>query len=230
MTIPPTAPSDRTAAPSSTERKPGTLARRRGPPSQGARKGAHMHNREFWSQWISALLCSKNEFCNTLVSEICNDPFCRDDRDLANFMRLSWDAEIRSFLDDAITTGIIKEFYDISDRNHFTPKIQPRAVVEIMRSNSAYSHLLPSSLLEALSEPASSAEKKISDGMDCRDWLEQLMRAGPPERTKAEYRSIGMARFSISARAFDRSWMGAAQTVGPKLGAAWTKSGRRKRQ
>lgn len=200
------------------------------PPSQGVRKGAQMHNRDFWTQWLSTLLCSKNEFCDMLSYEVGKDPFCRDDRDFTNFVRSSWDAEIRSFLDDAISIGIIKEFYDVSDRIHSVPKIQPRVVAEIMRSNPAYSHLLPSSLLEALSEPASSAEKKISDGIDCRDWLERLMRAGPPERAKSGYRSIGMARFSISAREFDRSWAGAAQTVGPKLGAAWTKSGRRKRQ
>lgn len=177
---------------------------------------------------MSRLLCTKREFLGTLSINMMAELFWEDWPEDAEIQAAEWREEIAEFLTDAINIGILQGFTDEKTKAFNTMKISPKSAVEAMRLNPAYAHLLPPSLLAALSEPATSAETKIADGISCRDWLAELMQVGPPQKAKAEYRSKGMARFNISARAFDRSWTDAAQIVGPKLGGAWTKSGRRK--
>jgi hypothetical protein len=48
---------------------------------------------------------------------------------------------------------------------------------------------------------------------ECTKWLEQCRRAGPPEKTKAEYKKQACARFDIGPDQFKTAWRTAATNV-----------------
>jgi hypothetical protein len=194
--------------------------------------------REFWLTWTGRFLLTCREFCDTIGRASGNecdsitgyfDGYIQySDKQLHAMLR--YPGEISKLLNDAHAVGEVEYFFDNGDVSQKAPKIRPMQVINLMRSRPAYSYLLPPSLLAALSEPTSSAGKKILDGVNCRDWLEGLMQSGPPDKAKDAYRSEGMSLFGVSAREFDRNWGDAARTVGPRLGCPWTKAGRRKRK
>ena len=68
----------------------------------------------------------------------------------------------------------------------------------------------------------------ISAERDCRGWLEGLMRNGPKEKAKEEYRTEALNRFSgLSIRSFESAWKQAITNTGK---VEWSRPGRRSKR
>ena len=67
----------------------------------------------------------------------------------------------------------------------------------------------------------------LAEARECRRWLADLMRAGPSGQSKADYRKQALARFRISARAFNRAWDGGIEDSG---NTEWSRPGRKSKR
>lgn len=112
-----------------------------------------MADQEFWATWMARLLCTKQEFSRTLSINTMVELYWKDWPEDALFDEVRWREEIEEFLTDALNMGILEGFNDTKTTILDTVKFSPKAAVEAMLSNSAYTHLLPPSLIAAFSEP-----------------------------------------------------------------------------
>jgi len=63
----------------------------------------------------------------------------------------------------------------------------------------------------------------VAGERNCKEWLENLMRSGPPRKIKSEYQQEATRKFKVSIRGFARAWAMAITQTGA---VGWSKPGR----
>lgn len=77
---------------------------------------------------------------------------------------------------------------------------------------------------ESIAEDEKPVRSTIASERRCEDWLQQLMRTGPPEQTKQGYLGQAQEKFAVSRRGFVRAWANSIVATGNQ---EWRKPGRK---
>ena len=88
----------------------------------------------------------------------------------------------------------------------------------------AAKHLAPPSRARHTGASAGQRQTMVSDETNCRNWLIELMEAGPPTKPKPAYRSEAGTRFGVGTKGFNRAWDAALDRTG---NTDWSKPGRK---